>query len=309
MAEWNDDPLHAAINATLARMATSTSAPPPWYEAWSRLGPDSYEEEVLAVYQAVRAAGSVPEEAGFFLVAWQVDVITLFRAEEALSELEERLESIRRAHGLDEDEDESWPPGEGPPEYEETQRQLHDAWEALYAATLDEFGEQELAQLFRSDRQRFEQLQEAGRQFFHGASASGDAGEETDWLDGLLEAVVNCVEADSPMGPFGLRYSQEDDFWEVSIYPTAVELMGGAHDGEIVAPGFSLDLEGLRALFDTVVACSWNALGLNYPEGPHLSIEGVYQGHEIWLQVLAQSPEDEEPGLKFDTSRRPRRPS
>src|SRR5688572_15274607 len=91
MDERNDDPLHAAINATLARIAAASSALPPWYEAWSRLGPDSSEEEVLAVYRAVRKSGSVPEEASFYLIAWQIDVITLYRAEEALSELEARL--------------------------------------------------------------------------------------------------------------------------------------------------------------------------------------------------------------------------
>jgi len=43
-----NDPLHAA-----------------WHEAWSRLGPESSEEERLAVYHAVRDAGSVPEDAAF----------------------------------------------------------------------------------------------------------------------------------------------------------------------------------------------------------------------------------------------------
>src|SRR5271166_2750950 len=122
----DNDPLHAKINAKLAQIATSSSTSPPWYEAWAALGPDSPEAERLAVYQAVRDAGSVPEAAGFFLVSWQIDAITLEHAAEALSGYEDRIEAIRRAHGLG-DED-YWPPGEGPPEFQEAQQQMHDPW-------------------------------------------------------------------------------------------------------------------------------------------------------------------------------------
>jgi hypothetical protein len=99
----------------------------------------------------------------------------------------------------------------------------------------------------------------------------------------------------------------EDGFWEVWIYPTPVELVGGAHDGEVVVAGFHLDLEQLRLQFDSVVAFGWNALGLNWPEGPHVAIEGVFQGREVYLQVLAFPPEGEESGLKLDATRRRRR--
>lgn len=36
-------------------------------------------------------------------------------------------------------------------------------------------------------------------------------------------------------------------------------------------------------------------------EGPHLSIEGVYQGHEIFVRVLSSAPEGEKPWMKLDT--------
>jgi hypothetical protein len=55
-----------------------------------------------------------------------------------------------------------------------------------------------------------------------------------------------------------------------------------------------------------VVALAWNALGLNDPEGPHISVEGVFEGREVYLQVLAYAPEGEEPGLKLDGARRHR---
>src|SRR4051812_14405672 len=86
MTEVPEDyhPLHAGIKAKLAEIAAASPTPLPWYEAWTRLGPESADQERLAVYRAVRDAGSIPEEAGFFLVAWMLDVLTDERSEEGL---------------------------------------------------------------------------------------------------------------------------------------------------------------------------------------------------------------------------------
>ena len=37
-------------------------------------------------------------------------------------------------------------------------------------------------------------------------------------------------------------------------------------------------------------------------EGPHVYVEGVYEGRNIFLQVLAYAREDEDPGLKVNVS-------
>ena len=87
-----------------------------------------------------------------------------------------------------------------------------------------------------------------------------------------------------------------------------MELVGGAHDGAVVVPGFRLDLEQLRQEFESIIDFGWNALGLNDPEGPHIYVEGVFQDREVYLQVLAYAPEDEEPGLRVEATRRGRRP-
>ena len=299
------DPLHAAVHAKLAAIAAASAAPPPWSAAWARLGPRPTDEQRLAVYRAVRDAGALPDDAGFYLVAWQIDAVTLPYAEQALRDLEERLRAIERAHGLGEDD--CWPAGEGPPEYREVQRQLHEAWDALYTAKLEELGEPAMARLYSDDREEFERRSAAGRQFFHRPDAEADF-DDTAWLDDLLEAVAGCAEAGSPMGPLGLRHREEEGFWEVWIYPTPVELVGGAHDGAVVAPDFCLDLERLRSTFEVVADFGWNALGLHCPEGPYVHVEGVYRGREVYLQVLAQAPHDEEPGLKLDATRRPPQP-
>ena len=146
-----------------------------------------------------------------------------------------------------------------------------------------------------------EKNDETGDQAFFGPETPEEESEF--WLGDLVDAVAACMTADSPTGPLGCRYVEEGGFWHVILYPTPVELIGGAEDGEIVAPGFSLDLEALRALFDRVDTFDWRSLG--FPsDGPEVSIEGRFQGCESYLQVLAYAPDDEEPGMKLDTVRR-----
>lgn len=305
----DNHPLRAGIHAKLTEIVTTSSAPLPWQEAWSRLEPQSSDGDKLAVYKAVRDAGSVPPEAGFFLVAWMLDMLTDERAEEGLRDTEAHLDDVRQKYGLGEDAPADT--DDAPAEYREAMQRSHDAWDALYVATLQEHCEHDMARLFREDHQHFVELYETGRQFFHGPlddedDLGDDELDEDDWLDMLHDAVSACVEADSPMGPLGLRYWEADGVYEVWMYPTPVELMGGRHDGEVVVPGFSLDLDGLREAFESVAAFGWNALGLHHTEGPHVYVEGVFAGREVYLQVLAYAPEGEEPGLKLDASRQHR---
>jgi hypothetical protein len=123
-------------------------------------------------------------------------------------------------------------------------------------------------------------------------------------MEALVDVVAEGLEAHSPMGPLGLRYLEEDTHGELVLSPTPVELVGGAADGTVVIPGCALDLHALLAAFEHVTALQWCAHGFgpSDPDGPCVSLEGLYQGHAVWLRVLAEPPEDEEPGLRLDTS-------
>jgi hypothetical protein len=127
------------------------------------------------------------------------------------------------------------------------------------------------------------------------------------WMTELVEAVADCMEAYSPMGALGWRYHEDDELVALIVYPTPVELVGGEHDGAIVLPGFSLDVQALQTVFERVTAFHWYAQGVgpDDEDGPHLSLEGTFQGHLVWLRVLAEAPDDEEPGLQLDMSASP----
>jgi hypothetical protein len=291
-------PPYSTINAKLAEIVAAASTPPPWYEAWRSLGPESTDDDRLAVYQAVRDAGSLPTEAGFHLVAWQTDLITAEVAQEDLRHLDGQLESIRTAHGLGELD--RWPEGKEPDDYREANAQYIAAYDDLFVRLLKQHDEHELARLFRQDRAEFDRRREAGRVFFHGPRDDGD--RLPDWLKILVDLVVDCIEVESPAGPLGVRWGRDDDFWEVTIYPTPVELVGGAVDGEVVTPGFTLDLERLRTAFTRLDAFGWNALGLGQ-DGPCIQLEGDFMARQLFLRVLAQAPQDEAPGAKLSMRR------
>ena len=124
------------------------------------------------------------------------------------------------------------------------------------------------------------------------------------WLESLVDDVASCVEAHNVLGPLGYRWVEEGDMWEVMIYPAPAQLAGGPEDGATVAPGFSLDVHQLCATFEKIVDVHWQAqaFGPHDHTGQHISIEGVYKGHHIFLQVLSEAPDDEEPRFTVDAS-------
>ncbi len=123
------------------------------------------------------------------------------------------------------------------------------------------------------------------------------------WLTSLVEIVADATTSHGVPGPLGFRYDEEDGSWDVLVYPLPVELVGGAHDGGVVSPCFFLDLEQVRSAFTRVDDVAWTAHAAGpEDEGPCISFEGEYDGHEVWLRVLAFAPDDEEPGMKLDTT-------
>jgi len=126
--------------------------------------------------------------------------------------------------------------------------------------------------------------------------------EEPQWLASLVDAVGNCMQSHCALGPLAFRWRQEDNFWEIAVYATPGEVLGGAEDGAIIVPGFSLNVQELMSVFEELTDVNWcsQSFGPHDNRGPHISIEGVYQGHEVYLEILAEAPEDEGPGFKVD---------
>ena len=123
------------------------------------------------------------------------------------------------------------------------------------------------------------------------------------WIESLVDDVACTMEVHNHMGPLGYRWLEDDDFCELVIYPTPVEVVGGAEDGAVLVPGFSLHLKGVQELFDELSDFQWYAqsMGPYDPYSPRIALEGVYRGRHVFLQILGEAPDDENPGLKMNT--------
>jgi hypothetical protein len=132
------------------------------------LDADALDAQLLVTFREARDNGTVPPDAGFFLVAH----ILLAMADETLPDdpqvraLGHELEVMERDFGLPEDK--SWAPGEAPEEWEALSRQYEIACDAARATFFRAYGEAEMAELFLLDRTAFIRRFESGRRFFHG---------------------------------------------------------------------------------------------------------------------------------------------
>jgi hypothetical protein len=288
---------HRAVDAKLSAMLEGRTEQPGWYEAWRRLTAESTDDERLAVYRSVRDSGLVPEDAGLYLVCWQISQMTERLADTVLSEFDDRLDAIRTAHGLAEDED--WSLAEAPPEYRAVSDEYERASDELFVQVLEAHGEHAIASLYRTDSETYDRRNEAGREYFHGRVGLGPA-DDAEWLDSLLDEVGACISAESPMEGLSLLHRVEEGFWEVDIFPEAIELVGGANDGAVVNPLFSIDLERLRSVFEKVDDFGWNALGWHDGDGSYIWVEGLHLGRPVYLRVLAEDPRDNAPRAKVD---------
>jgi hypothetical protein len=133
--------------------------------------PGTATRERLQLFQAIRARGVLPAAAGFFLVAACIEAIGQERLAASmrhgeLQTIGERMEAIKRAHGLAEFED--FDPDEAPAEY----RALDAAWtrwdEGIVAATFGELGDDEMVALYLNDRDAYHRRFIDGCRFFCG---------------------------------------------------------------------------------------------------------------------------------------------
>src|SRR3954469_14671490 len=92
MSTTNPERLHATIDGKLSSIAKSLTGAPTWYKPWHRLGPESTGEERLLVCRAIRGSGSLPAEAGYFLMSWGIENLSV----DAESELNDSLRTMNR---------------------------------------------------------------------------------------------------------------------------------------------------------------------------------------------------------------------
>lgn len=82
------------------------------------------------------------------------------------------------------------------------------------------------------------------------------------------------------------------DEWEITVFGEP-NRFGGRLARHSIDRCFSIDAMALMMLLEDVESCQWQTSNVDGTDelGPHLSIVGGFQGHRVWLRVLARAPE------------------
>ena len=126
------------------------------------------------------------------------------------------------------------------------------------------------------------------------------------WLSELANLATQAFHSQSSLAPVGCHFHKNDEVspiqWEVTLFVSSTEVFGGAQDGQSSFSRFMVDLKDLMEAFDVVESCYWQAQTMTEDDqlGPHVGVEGLFQGHSVWLRITAQPPSEFEPGRVFD---------
>ncbi len=113
-----------------------------------------------------------------------------------------------------------------------------------------------------------------------------------EWLHQFADAVAAQLCGVDVLAPIGCHVFRAPEHWEVTLFVSATEVVGGRQDGRQRTSRFFLDVQALSQIFDVVRSVVWQAQGLGAGDdvGPHLAVEGDYCGHPVWLRVPATAP-------------------
>jgi hypothetical protein len=121
-----------------------------------------------------------------------------------------------------------------------------------------------------------------------------------EWLQQFADAVALQMHPVDLLAPVGCHFCQADDSWEIALFVSGTQIVGGKKDGVVRHSRFNVDVRAVVDLFSDVRSVSWQALPIGGDDelGPHLSIEGSCGGNTVWLRILSRPPK------RFDVGRR-----
>jgi hypothetical protein len=127
-----------------------------------------------------------------------------------------------------------------------------------------------------------------------------------EWLSALADLIAEAIIGVDAPAPLGCHFFHNEsvDQWEITLFPGATEIVGGRHDGRVKPSPFALDLARLSWVLNDVERFHWqtHSLGDSDDLGPHVSLEGTYEDHNVWLRILAEAPEQFPIGRRVDAS-------
>ena len=112
------------------------------------------------------------------------------------------------------------------------------------------------------------------------------------WLQELADELTACLTPVDPRAPIGCHVCHAEGCWEVTVFVSRTEVLGGQFDGDVMPGRFVLDVARIMGVMDHVEACWWQPLPCAADDelGPHLSLEGQHAGERLWVRITAEQP-------------------
>lgn len=140
------------------------------------------------------------------------------------------------------------------------------------------------------------------------------------FFDILLESCKSAVIPHSFMGPLEYQWfaphATEHGRYEINIFPTSSELVGGPNDGLDVVPLYHVNVNRFLSSIDNFII-EWHPfadtnVGDGAMDGSSLRVTGELETHPVLINFYCFPPEDAEPAYytnKDITKHWPRNPS
>ena len=127
-----------------------------------------------------------------------------------------------------------------------------------------------------------------------------------EWLARFVNAATTSINSYDVLSPLGCHFQQVQDVWEITVFASRTEIVGGPQDGSLSTSRFNVDVYEVLQQFSKVDAINWQAQSFDSRDdlGAHLSIEGSYENHQIWFRITSTAPEQFEAGRRADVNHR-----
>ena len=126
------------------------------------------------------------------------------------------------------------------------------------------------------------------------------------WIAKLGHLISQGFHSSGTLAPIGCHFHQNDELegsqWEVTLFVSSTEFFGGPNDGKVAVSRFMLDLKEVLLAFDVVDSVYWQThmMAEDDQVGPHIGVEGDFEGNAVWLRITAEPPAQFQPGRSVD---------
>lgn len=116
--------------------------------------------------------------------------------------------------------------------------------------------------------------------------------EPPKWIEEFADQVAQLLTPVDLLGPVGCHYAYADDCWEITLFVSSTEVVGGELDGKMNSSRFTVDLLQVCALFTQLSEVFWQNEKIHMLDelGCHLELNGLVETEPVSLRICSKIP-------------------